>query len=166
MGAEVSGPNACTAVPLTAHALFCLEPSTPTTPYFDLDCLPSVDGQRFRAHHSFPPIPLTAPPVALVALRSCCSLPLCLTLKPLLPSKEGFFLSLSWSQARQQHTLNPLASASRVLALQMCATVMDMDMERLGLNFDKGSRITFNHPPLASVFISVEGTLLQNYDNI
>lgn len=36
-----------------------------------------------------------------------------------------------------------------------------LDMEWLGLNFDKGSRITFNHPvtgpPLASVFVSVEG---------
>lgn len=28
----------------------------------------SVDGQRFRAHHRFPPTPLTALPVALVAL--------------------------------------------------------------------------------------------------
>lgn len=83
----------------------------------------SVDGQRFRAHHRFPPTPLTALPMALVALRSRCSLSLCLTFKLLLPSKEGFFFSLSWSQARQQHTLNPPALASRVLALQMCASV-------------------------------------------
>lgn len=40
--AEVSGPNACTAIILTAHALFCLEPSMPPTPCFDLDCLPST----------------------------------------------------------------------------------------------------------------------------
>lgn len=36
VGAEVSGPNACTAITLTAHALFYLEPSMPPTPCFDL----------------------------------------------------------------------------------------------------------------------------------